>query len=340
VAIVSGVNQVLKIVVPQLTKLETHNTHVDFEKAVFGKLALAYVLNTALLPMAVGLLPMGITQAWYEEGGLVSIMMTQMVTAGVGFSFFQLLQPESLFRRKVLGRSAIGQPSLDRLFAPPKILFAEIHASTIKALAIGLIYAPLWPPAFGLTAVLLLFSFCCYRLALRFWYARPPPLDETLMDRMRYALLFLLMVHVLVVHVVSRAASASREYDNSRLAVMLSACLVGLLFITRGERIEVTNGVPYDRVDSVFVGTTIERYECPAAQVARRLRKLEYGVIGALKAEQSAARAEEIRKNKKALQPVRKGVKLTVCRNRPAQQASTTSAAGRARVAPDVAASR
>ena len=173
VAIVSGVNQVLKIVVPQLTKLETHNTHVDFEKAVFGKLALAYVLNTALLPMAVGLLPMGITQAWYEEdglvsimmifpdlppistdlppistdlhrsapistdlryeeGGLVSIMMTQMVTAGVGFSFFQLLQPESLFRRKVLGRSAIGQPSLDRLFAPPKILFAEIHASTIK----------------------------------------------------------------------------------------------------------------------------------------------------------------------------------------------------------------
>jgi len=121
---------------------------------------------------------------------------------------------------------------------------------------------------------------------------------------------------------------------------MLSACLVGLLFITRGERIEVTNGVPYDRVDSVFVGTTIERYECPAAQVARRLRKLEYGVIGALKAEQSAARAEEIRKNKKALQPVRKGVKLTVCRNRPAQQASTTSAAGRARVAPDVAASR
>ena len=72
------------------------------------------------------------TDLRYEEGGLVSIMMTQMVTAGVGFSFFQLLQPESLFRRKVLGRSAIGQPSLDRLFAPPKILFAEIHASTIK----------------------------------------------------------------------------------------------------------------------------------------------------------------------------------------------------------------
>ena len=219
-------------------------SYVAYERSVFNKLTLAYVLNTALLPLAVGLLPMGISQAWYEEGGLVSQSISLMIASGIGFSLFQAVttdcltrprplicvihippsatpasqvQPIALIKRHVFGRFALSQPQIDRLYDAPNILFAKVYASVVKSLAICLIYAPLWPPAYLLTAFLLLFAYICCRISIAHWYARPPPFNQTLFNDMYRALIYLLFAHVGVVHIVYQEAVSSHSYDNVRL---------------------------------------------------------------------------------------------------------------------------
>ena len=294
-----------------------HNTLVAFEQAVFRKLTVAYVLNTVLQPLAVGLLPVGITPAWYEEGGITTQSVTLIVAAGTGFSAFQVLQPMVYLKRHALARAALSQPQLDRLWRAPPLQFAATYASTAKSLALCLVYAPIWPPAYALTAVLLLFSYACFRLAIRKWYARPPPLDEALLDEMRAALLVLLIVHVCVQHVVSAyARDAALSSGLARFVVLISLCSLGFFFSIRPrESATTTDGVPYDKVYA-RVATPIETYENPAAKVARRLRGLERSVCGAMdqSRQRQAAQKQNISVASSASGARRSTVKLRVCR--------------------------
>ena len=63
------IQAVLKKMIPNLAYREGYSTWASYECAVFTKLALAYVINTSVLPLLVGVLPLGITQAWHEEHG-------------------------------------------------------------------------------------------------------------------------------------------------------------------------------------------------------------------------------------------------------------------------------
>ena len=300
-----------QVVVRSLTKYEMHNTYVAFERAVFRKLTLAYVLNTVLLPLAVGLLPIGITPAWYEEGGIASSAMSLIIAAGVGFCASQAVQPEALWRRHVASRYVLSQPQLDRLWAAPQLLFAETYASIAKSLALCLLYAPLWPPAYGLTAVLLFFAYFCYRVGVRYWYARPPPLNETLFDELRYWLLWLLIGHVLILYAVrSSARGGDTYYMLIHCIVLVAVCSLGFVAIRPRRARNLTNGVPYDRVETQ-AGMRVERYENPAAVVARRLRNLERGVCAAMGVNQKRAQAQGRRTS---VATANKGVKLKVCR--------------------------
>ena len=102
--------------------------------------------------------------------------------------------------------------------------------------------------------------------------------------------------------------------------------------MTSTSRTEVTDGMPYDKV-TAELGTEIERYECPAAVVARHLRSLERGVLTALQHAQLPANSEAVRRKKRSLEPVKKGVRLTVCSDRRGG-ADGTSAGPSAKVAP------
>ena len=77
-------------------------------------------------------------------------------------------------------------------------------------------------------------------IALRYWYARPPPLNETLMDEFRFVLLLLLMAHVAVVQLVSAHARAPQTstswvwdadeplaWPNVRLIAMYACSFLG-----------------------------------------------------------------------------------------------------------------
>ena len=127
------------------------------------------------MPFLLGLLPVGLTQAWYEDGGVVTQSLYMMVGAGTGFPLAQLTQPFSILMRHWKGRreAVTSQSQLDKLWKPPRFQFAQHYASTLKALSLCLVYAPLYPPAYLITGVLLFFAYACYKGALKMWYRKP-----------------------------------------------------------------------------------------------------------------------------------------------------------------------
>ena len=243
------------------------------------------------------------------------------------------------FRRHVLGRYALSQPQLDRLWRAPQLQCAATYASTAKSLALCLIYAPLWPPAYALTAVLLLFSYVCFRVAIRKWFARPRPLDETLLNELRGALLSLLIMHVCVLHAVTAYARDPAMTDGLvRFIVLITLCSLSFLLTFRQrEFANTTDGVPYD-IMRARVGTPIEQYENPAAAVARRLRGLERAFCGAL--DQGRQRQAAQKKNTSVASSASgdraANIKLRVCRKAALHSACGTRASPQrsAKIAP------
>ena len=57
-----------------------------------------------------------------------------------------------------------------------------------KVVALTLVYAPMWPLAYLVSAVGLFLAFWCSKLAIIFWYAAPPLVDAAMTERMRDAL--------------------------------------------------------------------------------------------------------------------------------------------------------
>ena len=235
------VNQVLKAVTVWLTYREGHPTRSSYEKSSFTKLILAYTLNTVLAPILVSVLtlydPMSktltffigrfITQAWYESGGVVSQAIILIVCNAIITDFLRATQIDRLFNRYVRGRFAASQIKLNQLYAPPPMAFGHLYAETFRTLSIGVVYAPIYPPAFILTALALLLSFYATKFAIAHWYMRPPLVDGQLMKRFRNACSFLLFACYIAASIFGvRALQSNPSADRQHIVAHAVTALV------------------------------------------------------------------------------------------------------------------
>lgn len=85
-----------------------------------------------------------------------------------------LWQVGPLIKRYVLAPFVVSQQRLNELFAPPDMLLGELYAANLKTVALCLLYAPLWPLAYLLTAVALGITFLATKYAVSKWYKKPP----------------------------------------------------------------------------------------------------------------------------------------------------------------------
>ena len=160
-----------------------------------------------LLPLVVYSLPFFVTQAWYESGGLVSAVVSLAVFDALGYTF-RWLQLPPLFQRYVLAPlTATSQTRLDALWQPSPMFIGELHANALKTAAIALVYAPLYPIVYLISAAGCLYAYASCKVALCVWWRRPPHLNDELLQRLRASLVLLLIVHLSL----SLAASAYVE---------------------------------------------------------------------------------------------------------------------------------
>lgn len=237
-------NLVLRATIEFLTELECHVTRSKVELAVFTKLICAYSLNTVAVPIFVSVLPptfdrashafvgaelSGITQAWYESGGVVAQAAILMLTSSLVTDLLRYIHFPALFKRFVLGRFAASQIRLNQLWAPPRMPLGGVYAETFRSICVGMVYAPIYPPAFLITSFALFSNLYSTRFAIATWYMRPPLVDGQLMKRMRNFCVWLLLPSCLAVAMVTGAQSWQGREALGMISQAVPALLVGFL---------------------------------------------------------------------------------------------------------------
>ena len=69
-----------------------------------------------------------------------------------------------------------------------------LYAETFRSIALGMLYAPIYPPSFLLIALGLCLNYYSTRFAIAKWYMRPPLVGGQLLSSMRHACQWLLLV--------------------------------------------------------------------------------------------------------------------------------------------------
>ena len=198
-------------------------TRSKVELAVFTKLICAYSLNTVAVPIFVSVLPPtfdrashafvgrtpGITQAWYESGG-----------RRAGRHPYAHLKsrhrpPEvhpfpasSSASSRTLCRVA------DRLNALGAATHATggVYAETFRSICVGMVYAPIYPPAFLITSFALFSNLYSTRFAIATWMGdrrSSTPAHEAHAQLLRMACSSCLAVAMVPVH--NRGKGARRS---------------------------------------------------------------------------------------------------------------------------------
>lgn len=186
--VIVGLNVIVQKVVQWLASYEGCPTRTEYQRAVFTKLTLVYVVNNVMIPFLVALLPVGVNQGWYERGGAVNQAFITIVLNIVFTEGLKLFQYMALFNRYIRAPFVVSQQRKNELWQPPEMPLGEMYAATVKAVALTLVYAPMWPLAYLVSAVGLFLAFWCSKLAIIFWYAAPPLVDAAMTERMRDAL--------------------------------------------------------------------------------------------------------------------------------------------------------
>ena len=240
-------NLLLKSVIEALTHRECHVTRSKVELEVFTKLIAAYFLNSVAIPIFVSSFTLydpyeqvvaaqavGVTQAWYESGGVVSQAAILMLSSSIVTDFLRFVHFPALFKRYVLGCFAASQIRLNQLWAPPRMPLGGIYAETFRSLAVGMVYAPIYPPAFLFTAWALFGNYLSTRWAISTWYMRPPLVDGQLMKRMRNACGWLLLGCIMVAASILVEARASGGLVGQALPALLIGFLVWVVILGLG----------------------------------------------------------------------------------------------------------
>jgi len=149
-------------------------------------------------------------QMWFESGGVVSHVVITLVACAASFAFSQLLPTGGrlLLNRFVLAPRATSQNKLNALLAPPRMPVGTNYAKMVKAVTLGIIFAPLYPPLYLFTAGYLFASFYATRFGIAYWYARPPSISEKVHDRMRVTLAWMVGFSLILKRLAYSAASA------------------------------------------------------------------------------------------------------------------------------------
>ena len=126
-------------------------------------------------------------QSWYEGGSAVSTAAL-LIVLNYSTDAMKAANPAPLINRHFFGRKACSQVKLTELWSPIIFHTGVNYALVIKSVSLGLIYGPLWPCAYLLTAIGLALSYFCTRAGLRHWYRMPANVQGDMMLIMRWRL--------------------------------------------------------------------------------------------------------------------------------------------------------
>lgn len=297
--IVTTFNYLLKELICYISSYEGQDTETDYQRSVFTKLSIAYLMNSVFVPIAVGgYLSISdnnwrgfpVDQSWYETGGVVAQAFSLMVINAFATDIFKVVQTTPIMLRYLLARCAYSQEKLNSLWEPPRLDIGVFYAGAIKTVGLGIIYGPLYPPSYAITSVALIFSYFCTRYGIVHWYRRPPSVDQDMMLEMRRILAFVVLLST-IVQVLAAYAATGDQHSGGPWFVFVACPVLWLIYsffplgwlsaFAEVDQVDENNldvldavdaegkEIPFDQVVN-HTGFEPQRYKCPL------LSKAEY----------------------------------------------------------------
>lgn len=152
-----------------------------------------------------------------------------MLTSSLVTDLLRYIHFPALFQRYVLGKFAASQIRLNQLWAPPRMPLGGIYAETFRSICVGMVYAPIYPPAFLITSFAMFSNLWSTRWAIATWYMRPPLVDGQIMKRMRNFCVWLLLPSCLLVATVTGVESWQGREALGMTSQAMPALLIGCL---------------------------------------------------------------------------------------------------------------
>jgi len=270
-------NLVIKALIKKMAAMARPPSRTFYERSLFTLLSIAWCINTVALPFVVGIIPFGLTQAFYEAGGVIQHVCLLAVIGVFATELGRVFPIGPLFQRYVLAPSVRSQRLADLLWHPPRMWLGIRYAELVKAMAISLFYAPLYPPLYVITAAHMIVAGIGFRHNISFWLERPPHVDQHIMTRLLMLLQILLLLHIFVTALGERLARTGDDpsadfLTADEIAPFLSS--LGLWIVALVLRKTVasagwsaaavldTQGIRYSDLPQLK-GCTVERYACP-----------------------------------------------------------------------------
>jgi len=287
-AVVLVTNEVLTIVVLKLSKKAGPTSQTGYQRSIFSMLSFLYLINTSITPFVVATLEsfrtghatfggmsfLGpskdgdnrlIYQLWYNTGSIVNQMVINLAVTGVSFCFTQMVSGPALLKRYVLARGANSQNKLNQLWMPPPLKVGQNQAKLYKAMALVLIYAPMYPPMYLFAAAYLVPSFFATRFGIAHLFAQPSRMDQTVTESMRGWLAGTIGISLVIKRLMTAENIYSRDAANIPLYLSVAAWAVYMVmyegFAKTLSNEEDLNSVEGD--GKAFKDLDEDEYVCP-----------------------------------------------------------------------------
>ena len=158
-------------IILKMTKRAGHDTATAEESAVFAKLSWAYVFNSVVIPLFIfGMLTASspnsggalIDQTWFEENSIITTA-AMLIVCNYITDLMKVANPFPILMRYGFGRYAMSQTKQNELWKPMPFHTGVQYSLIFKSVSLGLVYGPIWPPAYLLTSIGLALSWICTR---------------------------------------------------------------------------------------------------------------------------------------------------------------------------------
>jgi len=214
-----GVNLAIGSLIDSFVQDELHSSWSGQARAAFAKISVAQFLNTAVTTVianayieyggglkdfldSVGFLGgqhKDFTKGWYQSVG-VSLTMTMLINTLVPHFILQFL---TIFvftplKRRILGRFAVNQSSLDIIYEGPKFSIEKRYAFALNTVMVTMVFSGGLPILFPLACL----NFAIMGISDRYFLLKvsqqPPSYDSRLAVLFKNAMSIALILHVFV----------------------------------------------------------------------------------------------------------------------------------------------
>ena len=195
-------NLLIRIATTKLAEYEAWHVRSSMYSYLIGKLAVAQILNCAIIPILMSSSATSDHQRWYARGGLVEEAFYLQLLNALVPNIAQALNIRARISRYFAKHHARTQAMMDALVEPSSFQIPVRYATILKTIGIAILYSSILPSSFFLALAGLLASYFSDTYAALRVCRKPEKLSHRLPTLVPLFIRVAILLHILFAHFI------------------------------------------------------------------------------------------------------------------------------------------